>query len=58
MEDIINHIVALTKFTEQTLKDSHQANSLPNSEVSMMRKVVLQNEGVQFSSVAQLCPTL
>ena len=58
MEDIINHIVALTKFTEQTLNDSHQANSLPNSEVSMMRKVALQNEGVQFSSVAQLFPTL
>ena len=58
MEDIINHIVALTKLTEQTVNDTHQANSLPSSEVSMMRKVVLQNEGVEFSSVAQSCPTL
>lgn len=45
MEDIINHLVALTKFTEQTLNISHQANSLLSSEVSMMRKVVLQNRG-------------
>lgn len=44
MEDIINHIVALT-FTEQTLNDSHQANSLPTSEVFMMTKMVLQNGG-------------
>ena len=44
MEDTINLIVALT-FTEQTLNDSHQANSLPTSEVFMMRKMVLQNGG-------------
>ena len=43
IEYIINHIVALTKFTEQTLNDSHQANSLLSSEVSIRRKVILQN---------------
>ena len=48
MEDIINHIVALTKFTEQTLNISHQANSLLSSEVSMMRKEVLQNRGTDI----------
>ena len=38
----MGHIKAL-RFTPPALNDSNQAISLLNSEVSMMRKVVLQN---------------
>lgn len=41
--DVIIHIEALTKFTQQTLNDISQAISLLSSEVSMIRKGVLQN---------------
>lgn len=37
------HIEALRKFTQEAFKDSNQAISLLNSEISMMRKAVLQN---------------
>lgn len=43
IEDIITHIEALTKFTQQALNDSNQAVCLLSSEISMMRKAVLQN---------------
>ena len=42
-EDIINHIEALMKFTQQALNDSNQAIGLLSLEVSMMRKVALQD---------------
>lgn len=42
-EDMINHIEALTKFTQQALNDSNQIISLLSLEVSMIRKVVLQD---------------
>ena len=43
LEGVIDHIEALTTFTQQTSNGSNQTISLLNSEVSMMRKVVLQN---------------
>lgn len=43
LEDIISNIEALIEFTERALNDSNQAISPLNSEVSMMRKAVLQN---------------
>ena len=43
LENVISHIEALAKFTQNTLNGSNQATSLLNSEVSMMRKAVLQN---------------
>ena len=43
LENVIGHIEALTKFTQQPLNDSNQAISLLNSEVSMMRRAVLQD---------------
>lgn len=43
LEDVISHIETLTKFTQKPLNDSNQAISLLNSEVSVMRKAVLQN---------------
>lgn len=43
LEDVISHVETLTKFTQKPLNDSNQAISLLNSEVSMMRKAVLQN---------------
>ena len=43
LEGIISHIEALIEFTQRALNDSNQAISLLNSEVSMMRKAVLQN---------------
>ena len=42
LENVIDHTEALTTFTQQALHDSNQAISLLNSEVSMVRKVVLQ----------------
>lgn len=42
-EDIINHIEALMKFTQQALNDSNEAISLLSLEVSTMRKVALQD---------------
>ena len=41
--DIIAHIEAITKFTQQVLNNSWQSLSLLNSEISLMGKVVLQN---------------
>ena len=41
LEDVSDHIEALTAFTQQVLNDSNQAISLLASEVSMMRKDVL-----------------
>lgn len=43
LKDVISHIETLTKFTQKPLNDSNQAISLLNSEVSVMRKAVLQN---------------
>ena len=43
LENVISHIETLKKFTQNTLNDSNQTISLLNSEVSMMRKDVLQN---------------
>ena len=43
LADIIEHIEVLTRFTKQTLRDSQQSLSLLNSEMSLMRKAVLQN---------------
>ena len=43
LEDIISNIEALIEFTERALNDSNQAINPLNSEVSMMRKAVLQN---------------
>lgn len=43
LEDVISHVETLTKFTQKPLNDSNQAVSLLNSEVSVMRKAVLQN---------------
>ena len=42
LENVISHIEALTTFTQKALNDSNQAISLLNSEVSMMRKAILQ----------------
>lgn len=44
LEDVISHIETLTKFTQKPLNDSNQAISLLYSEVSTMRKAVLQNQ--------------
>lgn len=38
----IAYIETLTKFTQETLSDSWQSLFLPNTELSLMRKVVLQ----------------
>lgn len=54
---------ALTKFTQQALNDSQQAVSLLNSEVSLMREAVLQNQMAWLYSlwrwylwyISQLC---
>ena len=43
LEDIINHTETLVTFTQRALDDSKWAVSLLNSEVSMMRKAMLQN---------------
>ena len=43
LEDIMAHTQAVTKFTQKTLNDSHQSLSLLNSEMSLLRKAVLQN---------------
>ena len=42
LEDVIAHIEAFTKFTQQAL-NSDQAISLLNSEVTLTIKVVLQD---------------
>lgn len=42
LEDIITHIEAPTKFTQQILSDSLQSLSLLNTETSLMRKAVLK----------------
>ena len=43
LEDIVAHIEALTKFTQQDLNGSQQSLSLLNAEMSLVRKAVLQN---------------
>ena len=43
LENVISDIKALKKFTQKTLNDSNQAIILLNSEVSLLRKAVLQN---------------
>ena len=43
LEDIINHTEMLTTFTQQALDDSKWAVILLNSEVSLMRKAMIQN---------------
>ena len=43
LENIIAHIEAFTKFTQQALNDSWQSLSLLNTKMSLMRKAVLQN---------------
>lgn len=42
--DVIIHMDTLTKSTQQALKDSWQGLSLLNTEISLKRKAVLQNE--------------
>ena len=42
-ENVISHIEDLTKLTQWALNDSNQAIHLLNSEISMMRKAILQN---------------
>lgn len=37
------HREALTKFNQEDLNDSQQSQSLINTEMSLMRKAVLQN---------------
>ena len=37
------HKEALTKFNQEDLNDSQQSQSLINTEMSLMRKAVLQN---------------
>ena len=44
LENAISHIEVLTDFTQKALNDSNQAIGLLNPEVSMRRKVVLQNQ--------------
>lgn len=43
LEYIIAHIEALTKFIQKTLSNSQQSLSLLNTEMSLMRRDVLQN---------------
>lgn len=43
LEDIVTHIEALTKFTQQALNDNQLSLSLLNTEMSLMRNVILQN---------------
>ena len=43
LEDITLHIEALTKFTQQALNDSQAGIALLNTEMSLMRRAVLQN---------------
>lgn len=43
LEGVIGHVEALTKFTQQALDNNNQAINLLNSEVSLMRKVLLQH---------------
>ena len=42
-ESVISHTEALTNFSLKALNDSNQIISLLNSEITMMRKAVLQN---------------
>ena len=42
LEDIIAHIEALTKFTQQGFDDSRQSLSLLNTEMCLVRKAILQ----------------
>ena len=37
------HIEALSKFTQQDLNESHQSLSLLNTEMSLVKKAILQN---------------
>ena len=46
LEDVIAHIEALAKSNQQTLNDSQQNLFLLNTELSLMRKAVLQNRMV------------
>ena len=43
LEDIISQIEALTKFTQQALNDSQAEIALLKTEMSLMRKAVLQS---------------
>ena len=43
LENVISHIEALTTFTQKALNGGNQTINLLNSEVSMLRNVVLQN---------------
>ena len=43
LENVISHIEALIKFTQKALNGGNQTINLLNSEVSMLRNVVLQN---------------
>lgn len=51
--DIVAHIEALTKFTQQPLDDSQQSLSLPNTCTSLMGKAVFQNR-MALDSMASL----
>ena len=42
-ESVISYTEALTNFSLKALNDSNQIISLLNSEITMMRKAVLQN---------------
>lgn len=43
LEDFIEHIEALTVFTQQALRESQQNLSLLNTKMYLRRKAVLQN---------------
>lgn len=44
LEVILAHTQALTTFTQQALNDSWQSLPLPDPELSLVRKAVLQNK--------------
>ena len=46
LESVSSHFETLTNFSQKTLNDSNQIISLLNSEITMMRKAVLQNHMV------------
>ena len=52
LENAISHIEVLTDFTQKALNDSNQAIGLLNPEVSMRRKVVMQNHMAFYILIA------
>ena len=52
LENAVSHIEVLIDFTQKALNDSNQAIGLLNPEVSMRRKVVLQNHMALYILIA------